>query len=99
MSSSYRFDSLVPAWLAHDGGYTAALGQYLSTCMAQLGYRLIELPRVTETSSAASLPVGMRLVRAECVVEEFDIDVDDDVTPYPSPNGRVRFRLDGAAGA
>ncbi|WP_354643871.1 hypothetical protein [Kitasatospora camelliae] len=76
----YYIESLAPTWLAADPGYRAALGEYLTACMDQNGWSIVDPPTVRPVEAAARMPVGMVLLQAECGVEEFDVDLDDDTT-------------------
>lgn len=85
MISRYYLDSLVPSWLAADPGYLAALGEHLADRMDLSGHRLVEGPCPVPVDAGLRLPVGITLVRVECAVEEFDIDMADD---DPAPAGQ-----------
>lgn len=74
----YHVESLVPSWLARDHGYGAALGEHLVARVELQGWEVTAGPAVRQVGCAARIPVGMVLLRAEVVVEEFDFDMTDD---------------------
>ncbi|MFD4830148.1 hypothetical protein ACFWPV_09875 [Streptomyces uncialis] len=75
--TAYYSDSLVPAWLANDSGYRAALSQYLRACLTLQGYEIVAPVTVRPQPDALPVPVGMVILRAETEVEEFDVEVGD----------------------
>ncbi|MFE7237195.1 hypothetical protein [Streptomyces sp. NPDC057580] len=77
--SVYGFESLAPSWLAHDGGYRAALTQHMWDRMELQGYEIIAPIRIRQmlASDGTPAPVGMVLLRVETEVEEFDIEVGE----------------------
>lgn len=75
MKANYMTESLVPGWLADDHSYRDALKQWLVNMMHLQDYEIIDGPytqwvRVVD----AQVPVGCKLIRAYCTVNEF-IDV------------------------
>ncbi|MFC8447661.1 hypothetical protein [Kitasatospora sp. NPDC057223] len=84
MISRYHLDSLVPSWLASDPGYLSALGCHLLDRMTLQGYQPVDWPVISEAPSDVAPPVGMLLIRATIAVEEFDIDMGDEVTEAAS---------------
>ncbi|MEU6233855.1 hypothetical protein [Kitasatospora sp. NPDC047058] len=79
-ATCYAFDSLVPSWLAEDPGYVAALGEHLVARVELQGWEVVAGPAVTTVDDCeAKIPVGTLLLRAEVMVEEYDIDMADDM--------------------
>ena len=76
--SSYYIESLVPSWLVHDGGYRAALTQYLRDLLTMQGYEIVAPIRIRPETGQVPPPVGMVMLRVETEVEEFDIEVGED---------------------
>lgn len=74
----YHMESLVPSWLARDPGYVAALGEHLIARVELQGWQVTAGPAVRRVDCDARIPVGMVLLRAEVMVEEFDLDMGDD---------------------
>lgn len=77
MITRYCFESLAPTWLAGDTSYRSALGDFLTSCMDERGYRIAVPPAVQAVTDGTRTPVGTVLLRAECGVEEFDLDMGD----------------------
>lgn len=75
--SLYYIESLVPAWLMHDGGYRAALTQHLRDRLTLQGYEIVAPIRIRTEHGQVPPPVGMLMLRAETEVEEFDIEVSE----------------------
>lgn len=75
--TTYHFESLAPSWLAHDGGYRAALTQHMRDRMALQGYEIVAPIRIRDANGDVPPPVGMILLRVETEVEEFDIEVGE----------------------
>ncbi|MGW6912580.1 hypothetical protein ACWGB8_01960 [Kitasatospora sp. NPDC054939] len=78
-ATCYAFDSLVPSWLAEDPGYVAALGEHLVARVELQGWQVVGGPAVTLADCEARIPIGTVLLRAEVMVEEYDIDMADDM--------------------
>lgn len=70
-------DSLVPSWLLHDSGYRNALQQHLVDRLAAQGYEPAGPVRIIQSETPVPPPVGMLMLRAETVVEEFDVEVGE----------------------
>lgn len=81
--SVYYLDALIPAWLAHDPGYLAALRQHLLDRMALNEYQPVGEVRTGPAPSQVPPPPGMALLRATVEVAEFDIEMGDDGRPGP----------------
>lgn len=80
MISRYYVESLVPSWLASDPGYLAALGGHLMDRMQAQGYEPVGWPVISEAHDVlVPAPVGTLIVRASIDVEEFDVDMGDEV--------------------
>lgn len=75
--TTYGYESLAPSWLAHDGGYRAALTQHMRDRMALQGYEIVAPIRIRDAKGDVPPPVGMILLRVETEVEEFDIEVGE----------------------
>lgn len=75
--TAYCFESLAPSWLVHDGGYRAALSQHMRDRMELQGYDIVTPIRIRDAGGDVPPPVGMRLLRVEVEVEEFDVEVGD----------------------
>jgi len=82
--SRYYLDSIVPSWLAADTGYITAFTGHLLDRMRFHGYTPVAWPTVSEAPSKVPAPVGMVIIRATIDVEEFDIDMADDLADEPS---------------
>lgn len=75
--STYCIESLVPAWLYHDGGYRAALTRHLRDRLELQGYEIVAPIRIRTADGDVPPPVGMLMLRAETQVEEFDVDMGE----------------------
>ncbi|MET9517427.1 hypothetical protein [Streptomyces sp. NPDC002994] len=75
--STYGFESLVPSWLMHDGGYRAGLTQHMRDRMELQGYNVVGPVRIRDAGGDVPPPVGMILLRVETTVEEFDVEVGE----------------------
>lgn len=73
--TTYCLESLVPAWLIHDGGYRAALTQHLRDRLERQGYEVTGPIRIRQVTDDVPPPVGMLMLRVETQAEEFDVDM------------------------
>lgn len=75
--TTYCLESLVPAWLIHDGGYRAAITQHLRDRLERQGYEITAPIRIRQVTDDVPPPVGMLMLRVETQVEEFDVDMGE----------------------
>lgn len=75
---TYFTDSLVPSWLTEDQGYRKAIETYLLDLMAMRDYTVITPVVIGVADGPVTPPVGMSVVRATVIVQEFDIEVPMD---------------------
>lgn len=76
--STYYLESLVPAWLMHDGGYRHALSQHLRDRVEHQGYEIVTPIRIQPVPGDVPPPVGMLMLCVTTEVEEFDVEVGGD---------------------
>jgi len=77
--STYYIESLVPSFLASDGGYIAVLKKYLFDIVSSQEWTVMDGPRRTWKSAGQILvepPTGFVEVHIEVTVREFDTWVD-----------------------
>jgi hypothetical protein len=75
----YYAESYIPAWLAHDRGYTAALKYRIESMMKMEDFNVKEIgePFIMPTPDCEPAP-GMVTIRVEAIVTEFDCEVPMD---------------------